>query len=108
LKGLKIYIQSTNQAGSLVIASTDSKDVGQISTNIEKDVIANGRTYTNMEKGIVQVTMPLRDVNGEPAAAARVIMNSFAEQSEKNAIARATPIVRFLETQFQRAADLTQ
>ncbi len=66
-------------------------------------MLSKGTVYYLKEKrGRRAMTMPLHDVNGERVAIARVIMKSFPGQTEKNAIDRALPIVKFLESRFQR------
>jgi hypothetical protein len=52
--------------------------------------------------------MPLHDSNGDTIAAVRVIMKPFPGQTEKNAIARAMPIVKEMEPRVQKAKDLFQ
>jgi hypothetical protein len=46
----------------------------------------------------VLVTMPLHDRNGETVGAVRVAMTTFFGQTEKNALARALPIVKSMES----------
>ena len=82
--------------------------MGRTAPTETADVIANRRVYYGKDNGTVAITMPLRDCNGEPAAAVRLVLKSFPGQTEKNAIARATPIVKSLEPRIQRAADLLQ
>jgi hypothetical protein len=50
----------------------------------------------------------LHDRNGEIAAAVRVILQSFPGQTEKNAVARAQPIVKEMENRVRTAKDLLQ
>jgi hypothetical protein len=57
-------------------------------------------------KGNAHVTLPLHDKNGETIAAVRVILDSFPGQTEQNAIIRAMPILKKMETRVPTANDL--
>ena len=50
--------------------------------------------------------MPLRDRNGDIIAAARVVMQTFAGQTEENAIVRATPFVKEIQARVTSLQDL--
>ena len=50
--------------------------------------------------------MPLRDRNGDAMAAVRVVLKPFPGQTEENAIIRATPIVKEVQTRAQALDDL--
>jgi hypothetical protein len=52
--------------------------------------------------------MPLHDRNGDTVAAVRVLMRSFKGQTEQNAIARALPIIKGMETRIRSARDLIE
>lgn len=95
-------------AAPVVIASTKSDEIGRLASSEAADVITNRRIYYGKDSGTVAVTMPLRDCNGDSAAAVRLVLKSFPGQTEKNAVARATPIVKGMEPRVQRAADLLQ
>ena len=108
LVGLRIFALSTNQAGTKVIASTDEKDIGQPGDDVEKNCIEKGGTYFGRGKEIVLVTMPLHDRNGETVGAVRLTMPTFFGQTEKNALARALPIVKSMEGRVSSAKELMQ
>src|SRR5713226_4533165 len=108
LLGLKIFAATNGQAEPLIIASSNLKEIGQPGHAVEQDVIAHSRIYHGRESDAVMVTMPLHDSNGETVAAVKVVMKPFSGQTEKNAIARAMPIVQQLEGRVQSAKDLTQ
>jgi hypothetical protein len=91
-----------------VIASNDPNEIGRPAQAEEKDVIARSVVYHGRSKGSVMVTMPLHDCNGDTVAAVRVMMKPFSGQTEKNAIARALPIVKQMEARIKAANDLTQ
>jgi hypothetical protein len=52
--------------------------------------------------------MPLRDSNGGSVAAVKLVMKSFAGQTEKNAIARALPIVKEMQARVRDLNELIQ
>ncbi len=108
LLGLKIFGTPDGQNGPLILASTNEKELGQPGTKTEKDCIDKGAVF--FAKGIeeVQVTMPLHDRNGDKVAAVRIIMRTFAGQTEKNAIARALPIIKAMEQRVVSAKELME
>jgi hypothetical protein len=74
----------------------------------ERHVIDAGNIYYLKRKGTVTVSLPLRDRNGEPVAAVRVVMKAFPGQTEKNAVARAWPVVKSMEPRVLSRRDLLQ
>jgi hypothetical protein len=108
LRGLKIYAAPTNETQARIVASLDPAEIGAPAPKEEQDVFNRGTIYYGKGRNEVVVTLPLRDVNGEVAAAVRVVMNSFPGQTERNAIERARPVVKMMEPRVQRAADLFQ
>ena len=107
LQGLKIYTLDANGEPKIV-ASKDEKEVGQPGTKTEKECIAKGVMAYGKGKKSVSVVMPLRDRNGDPVAAARLVMDSFAGQTEQNALARALPIVKEMQARVQTLEELIQ
>jgi hypothetical protein len=108
LLALKIYIPGADPKTTRLIASKDDKEIGQAGAKTEREVIGRGETYFGKEKDSVSVIMPLRDRNGDAIAAARVVMKSFAGQTEENAIVRAAPIVKEMQARVQSLQDLTE
>ena len=54
------------------------------------------------------MVLPLRDNNGEPMAAVLLEMKTFIGQTEDNALVRAQPIVKKLQSQVNSLEDLLQ
>lgn len=108
LLGLEIYAADAGTSGLRLIASADGKGVGKPGGEVERDVLEHGTTYYGKGKESVTVTLPLRDRNGDPVAAVRVVMKSFPGQTEQNALVRAMPILKELQARVKNAADLTQ
>ncbi len=106
LLGLKLYARGKEPGTTQVIAGGSTADAGQPGGRTESEVIANGETWYGKEKESVSVIMPLRDRNGEVIAAARVVMKTFKGQTEENAIIRASPIVREIQSRVNGLEDL--
>jgi hypothetical protein len=108
LVGLKIFGLTTNGSGTKIIGSTDEKELGQPGEQVERDCVERGGTYFGKGKEIAVVTMPLHDRNGETVGAVRVVMTTFLGQTEKNAVARAMPIVKAMAARVSSAKELLQ
>jgi hypothetical protein len=106
LLGLRIYAVPAGKAEPEVIASTDPKDLGKPGAKAEKDILAKGTIYHDKGINDVAVLLPLHDRNGDVVAVARVQMRTFWGQTEQNAIARALPVVKAMESSIQTAKDL--
>ena len=107
LLGMKIYVPGQQAGSTRVVASHDEKELGSSGSKTEQEVISRAETYYGKEKESVSVIMPLRDRNGDAIAAVRVIMKSFPGQTEENAIIRAAPLVKEVQSQVQSLEDLT-
>jgi hypothetical protein len=107
LLALKIYVPGALTGTTRLIASQDEQGIGQPGGKTEQEVIRSGETYFGKEKGTVSVIMPLRDRNGDTIAAARVVLKSFPGQTEANAIVRAAPIVKAIQSQVHTMEDLS-
>ena len=108
LVGLTIYAATTNGPTPEAIASKDPSEVGTPAPAAEQDVLARANIYHLKSNGRVAVVLPMRDNNGEAIAAVRVVMKSLPGQTEKNAIARALPVVRYMESRLVRTGELFQ
>jgi len=109
LVGLQIYASETNAAPMKVVASLDTKEVGQTAPREAQEVLLREKGYFyGKTRDSVAVTVPLRDSNGEKVASVRVMMKSFPGQTEKNALIRAMPVVKDMESRVRSLDDLTQ
>jgi hypothetical protein len=108
LLGLQVYVLGSDPKTSRLLASSNTNEVGRVGGKAERDVIGQGTFYYGKEKASVSVVMPLRDRNGDPVAAVRVIMKTFAGQTEQNALARALPVVREMQGHVASLQDLVQ
>jgi hypothetical protein len=103
--GLQIY--TLNEQGvPHIIASKDEKEIGQPGTDSEKDAITDAKVFYGRDHGVVVVTMPFRDRNGDIMAAVRVRLKSFFGETQNNALTRATLIVKNMQAQVTNAKDL--
>lgn len=105
LVDLKIYV-SDEQGEPIIIASKNAAEIGSLGGASERNAIANGHVYYGKGKDTVSVVQPLRDRNGEPIAAVRVVMTSFAGQTDQTVLQRANPIVREMQMRVQSLEEL--
>lgn len=103
---LKIYQPDADKKETHVAGSKETADRGQTGGKYELDTIESGKIYYAKAKDHVEIVMPLRDRNGEAIAAVRVHLNTFAGQTEKNALIRATPIVKEMQLSVQTKEEL--
>ncbi|PWU09336.1 MAG: hypothetical protein C5B50_27570 [Verrucomicrobia bacterium] len=106
LVGLQIFVTAPGSKTTKLVASKNEADVGKPGSKIEEAVISQGTVYYGKEKNSVSVVMPLRDRNGEPIAAVRVIMKTFPGETEQTSIVRATPIVKDMQSRVRSLEDL--
>lgn len=94
LVGIQVYARRPGNAQLEIVASSKASEIGQQAKDKEARVIDEEAMLYKKEGGVVKVTLPLDDRNGEPVAAVTVVMDSFPGQTQNNAVARALPIVR--------------
>lgn len=105
--GLRIYTLD-GKGGTHVIASKEEKEIGQPGTSAEKDAVTDGKMFFGRDDGAVLVTLPFRDRNGDVMAAVRVRLKSFFGETQQNALARATMILKQMQAQATSSEDLLQ
>jgi hypothetical protein len=108
LMGVKIYAPTTNDSQLRIVASTEGAETGSVAPKEAADVLAERGFYYGKGDGIISLTLPLHDSNGEKVAAVRVLMKSFVGQTEKNAVVRAMPVVKGMEARIRSLEDLVQ
>jgi hypothetical protein len=102
---LRLYTLTPEGERTAAVACKEAEDVGSAGGKAELGAIRDGDAYVGKNKGTVTVVMPVRDRNGDPVAAARVVMESFSGQTENNAIVRARPIIKFMNAMVQSSQD---
>ena len=108
LVGLKIYVQDGTNDTTHIIASDNLTEVGQVGGKYELAAMQGGEMFYSKSSGYAAVVMPLRDRNGDIVAAARVHMATFPGQTQRNALIRATPIVKSLEARMNATSEPLQ
>jgi hypothetical protein len=108
LLGLKIVVKSADQNATRLVGSKEPSECGQAGNKADFEVISKSQIMYGKDTSSVTVTMPLRDRNGDTMAAVRVTMNSFKGQTEQNAVARAMPVVKEIQSQVQSLQDLIE
>ena len=103
---LKVYRLDEEKKEMRVVASKEKADVGQPGGKYEMATLEKGEIYYAKAKDHVEMVMPLRDRNGEAIAAVRVHLNTFAGQTEKNALIRVAPIVKEMQASVQTKEEL--
>lgn len=102
---LRLYTPGEGAGGTTVVAGKDPEDVGQAGGEAELGALQDGNSYVGKSEGRVTVVMPVRDRNGDPVVAARVVMESFPGQTDNNALIRARPIVELMEKMILTTQD---
>jgi hypothetical protein len=98
----------TNGAEMHVVGSKESNEIGRPAPQGAREVIAGKGFYYGKDSQSVLVMMPLHDWNGDTVAAVKVLMKTFPGQTEKNAFARATPILKDMAGRVQSAKALVE
>ena len=106
LLGLKIYAQKDADL-PVIVGDINDGDLGASGTQYEADVIEHASTYFLKDGDAVEVTLPLRDRNGEVAAALKTRMKSFKGETRDTAVARATIIKKAIEKRMANLQDVT-
>jgi hypothetical protein len=103
--GLQIYTLD-DKGLPHIIASKDEGEIGQPGGSSEKIAITKGKVFFGRDKGVVIVTLPLRDRNGDQMAAVRLTLKSFFGEIQSIAISRATTILKLMEAEVGSSQDL--
>jgi hypothetical protein len=106
LLGLKIY--ANKEPGlPVIVGDTDGAGLGGAGTKFEEDVIERGSIYYLKDGKAVEVTLPLRDRNGDVTAALKTRMASFRGETKETAVARATVIKKAVEQRMATFENMT-
>jgi hypothetical protein len=98
--GLEVYA-GNGPSLPVIIGGMDERQLGAAGTKTEADVIKRGSVYYLKGDGTVEITLPLRDRNGDVAAALKVKMKTFKGETQSTAVARATIVKNALEQQIE-------
>jgi len=103
--GLRIYALGTNNT-TTILASKEPAEVGQPGTGAELAAIRDGTISFGREHGVVLVTMPLHDRNGDNIGAVRFKLKSFFGETQDNAVNRAMLLLKLIQNLCTSAEDL--
>lgn len=107
LRNLRLYAKTASRSGLHVIAAKDPSEIGMPATEVENGVLESNETFFGKTDKEFLVTCPLRDRNGEVVAVVKFMLEPFTGQTEKNAVARVTPTLRWMEGRLATAEELT-
>ena len=106
LLGLRFYQLDAGGTSSHIIASKDETEVGQPGTDDIIAAVRDNKPYYGREHGAVDITLPLRDRNGEIIGAMRVKMKHYFGETQDSALTQAFDIRRAVEELCPTANDL--
>ena len=105
LVGVKIYLRD-EQGRPRIVASKDPAELGQPGGPRNSAPSRMETSITVARKRTVSVVQPLRDQNGEPIAAVRMVMKSFPGQTEQAVLQRALPMIKELQARVRSLEEL--
>ena len=100
LRNLMVYAKPPGRNEVQVIASGEAGEVGQAGGAEALACFKEGTAFIGKTRTTISVLLPLRDRNGDIVAAVKVIMDTFLGQTEKNALARARPVLKHMENEL--------
>ena len=105
LVGVKIYLRD-DEGNLRIVASKDAKEIGTAGGASELGALTAGQVFYGRGTDTVSVVQPLRDQNGEPIAAVRLVLKSFTGQTEQAVLQRALPIVKEMQARIHSRDEL--
>jgi hypothetical protein len=105
LLGLRVYA-ATKTALPSVIGDMDERGVGAAGTKAEADVLERGSIYYLKVDKTVEITLPLRDRNGDIVAEVAIKLKTFHGETQATAVDRATIVKKAFEQQIENMEDL--
>lgn len=108
VRDLRIYALRGDPPRLELVAARDRTLVGQPGGATEQRALTEGQPYYVPGKGTATVVAPVRDRNGDPIGVVRLSLESFPGQTGQNALARAQPILRRLQSRVNQPSDLVE
>ena len=108
LLGLQVYVPGKDPKTPRLLASKNTNEVARAGGKDRTGRHRPGHDLLRQGEGIGSVVMPLRDRNGDPVAAVRVMMKTSSGQTEQDAVARALPVIQEMQRQVASLHDLVQ
>lgn len=107
LLGLRVYADKT-PGHPVVVGAKDEHELGLPGTQYDQDVLEHSSVYYLKDEKAVEVTMPLRDRNGEIVAALQTRMKTFPGETKETAISKATMIKLAIEKRLGTLQEVLQ
>lgn len=108
LVALQVFMPDKEPGSTRLVASKNVAEIGRAGAEVEREVIKQGIVYYGKETNTVSVVLPMRDRNGDPVAAVRVVMKSFPGETQAAAVSHAKPIVGKMEDRVQEMQDVSR
>ena len=108
LLGVQIYLADRARTNTQLIASTDLQEIGRPGGGDERIVIREATVHYRRARGSTTILSPLRDRNGDVIGVTKLVLTSFAGQTEDNALARALPIFKSIQARVGDVKDLRE
>ncbi len=106
--GLRIYLPDA-QGRMRVVASNQKAEIGMAGTDAEEKAYEQGTIFYGHGKGTVAITTSLNDRNGNPIAAVRVQLKSYAlAETQDMVLDRVRIIINEMQKRVLSKEDLMQ
>ena len=107
LLGLKVY-EMKNSPTPVLVADGHELGLGSPGGKPEEDVLRNGAILYLKLKDSVELTLPLRDRNGDIIAALKTTMTTFRGETTDTSVARATLVKNAVEERLNTLQDINE
>ncbi|MGD1085853.1 MAG: family 16 glycoside hydrolase [Verrucomicrobiota bacterium] len=107
LLGLKVF-EFRDSPAPVLVADGKEQGLGAPGGKTEEDVIRNGAIMYLKLPDSVELTLPLRDRNGDIIAALRTTLPAFRGETTETAVARATAVKKAVEEQLNTLQDINE
>lgn len=106
LLGITMYAMQADKPR--VIAATDPKEMNTEGGEFEEKTLKGANGFCTRNKKQIDILLPLRDRNGEVAAAVKFAMKPFPGETQDAAWGRCKPIQAAMEDRMQGVNDLLE
>jgi hypothetical protein len=97
---------AADRFGQVLVLTAEKPALAMPLPEAEEKAIKDGTVSFVREKGIVSMTLPLHDRNGEFIAAVRVRLKSFFGETQDNALTRGRIVVKQIQDRVMSDKDL--
>jgi hypothetical protein len=91
-----------------VVAATDAVDINREGGEYEVKTLQGANGFCTKSKELIEIVLPLRDRNGEVAAAVKFSMKPFPGETQEAAWGRCKPIIAAMEDRMQGVNSLLE